>query len=330
MGNFSWGKRMTRAAKSLLALILAISSLGLPIAGMAQRASGETRPAQTFEFQSYTEIAALADSLGYTSEAWTNGSRAVPRLYLTEIPQRWRDRTSREVSVEVKKQLFFRLLMPAVLSTNEMIRRDRALAEELVSRISSEGGLSDAETAWLARLAARYGVISSEYESPDSDALEELLTYRLLPVPVSLVMAQAAEESGWGTSRFAAEGNALFGQWAWSGRRMRPAQQRAELGDYGIAAFEAPLQSVVAYMLNLNSHAAYAELRAQRAELRDSGSSVSGRVLAETLTRYSERGEEYVETLHTIMRVNRLDATDEAYLDDGPSIFLIPVDPGSQ
>ena len=143
-------------------------------------------------------------------------------------------------------------------------------------------------------------------------------------------MAQAAEESGWGTSRFAAEGNALFGQWAWSGQRIRPAQQRGQLGDYGIAAFEAPLQSVVAYVRNLNTHAAYAQLRARRAELLESGSSVSGWVLAETLTRYSERGQEYVDTLHTIMRVNRLEATDEAYLNGGRSIFLVPVDPPSQ
>jgi uncharacterized FlgJ-related protein len=297
---------------------------------MSQGVSYERRPAQTFEFESYTEIAVLADSLGYSAEAWTNGSRAVPRLYLTEIPERWRDQVSLEVSVEVKKQLFFRLLMPVVLSANEMILRDRALAAEFVSRRGREDSLATAEASWLARLAARYGVISSEHDVPDSAALTELLTFRLLPIPVSLVMAQAAEESGWGTSRFAAEGNALFGQWAWSGRRIRPAQQRADLGDYGIAAFEAPLQSVVAYMLNLNTHAAYAELRAQRAEMSESGSSATGWALAETLTRYSERGQEYVETLHTIMRVNRLDATDEAYLDDGPSIFLIPVDPASQ
>jgi len=316
---------MTRPAKSLPAMMLAILCLGSPIAGMTQGVSNETRPAQDFEFQSYTELAALADFLGYTSEAWTNGSRAVPRLYLTEIPQRWRDRVSSEVSVEIKKQLFFRLLMPGVLTANEMVLRDRALAVELASRSGSDDGLTTAEATWLGRVAARYGVTASEYESPDAGALAELLTYRLLPIPVSLVMAQAAEESGWGTSRFAAQGNALFGQWAWSGQRIRPTQQRDDLGDYGIAAFEAPLQSVVAYMLNLNTHAAYAEFRARRAELLESGLTVTGWALAEMLTRYSERGQDYVDTLHTIMRVNQLEATDEAYLNGGSSIFLIPV-----
>ncbi len=314
---------MTRTARSLPALVLTSFCFGVPIAALAQ--DTDMRASRTVEFQSYTEIAALAESLGYTSEAWKNGSRSVPRLYLTEIPRRWRDRTSLEIPVEVKKQLFFRLLMPAVLTANEMILRDRALAIELIARRGSIEGLSRAESRWLRRLTRRYGLTSSRYERPDSNALAQLLTYHLLPIPVSLVMAQAAEESGWGTSRFAAEGNALFGQWAWSGRRIRPAQQREDLGDYGIAAFAAPMQSIVAYMRNLNTHVAYAELRARRAEILERGPNVSGWTLAETLTNYSERGQEYIDTLHTIMHFNNLAETDEAYLDDGPSIFLVPV-----
>jgi uncharacterized FlgJ-related protein len=313
---------MTRTAKLFLAVVLTSLCLGVSAVGTTQ--SNDARVSQTFEFESYVEILALTESLGYTPEAWSNGSHSVPRLYLTEIPQRWRDQTSLEVSIEEKKQLFFRLLLPAVLSANEMILRDRALAIELISRRGSEDGLSTDEAAWLGRLVKRYGLIASEHDAPDSGALAELLTYHLLPIPASLVMAQAAEESGWGTSRFAAEGNALFGQWAWNGQRIRPMQQRDELGDYGIAAFAAPLQSIVAYMLNLNSHAAYAQLRARRAELLESGSNINGWTLAETLTNYSERGQEYIDTLHTIMHFNDLAATDEAYLDTGPSIFLVP------
>lgn len=313
---------MNRVAKPLLAIALTGLCFVLSPDGMAQ--SAETRASQTFEFESYLEILALTESLGYTTEAWSNGSRSVPRLYLTEIPQRWSDQTSLEVSVEIKKQLFFRLLLPAVLSANEMIMRDRILATELIARRGSEEGLSAAESAWLRRLARRYGLTSNRHLRPDSAALADLLNHHLLPIPVSLVMAQAAEESGWGTSRFAAQGNALFGQWAWSGERIRPTLQREALGDYGIAAFTAPLQSIVAYMRNLNTHAAYAELRARRGELLERGANVSGWTLAETLTNYSERGQEYIDTLHTIMHFNDLAATDEAYLDDGPAIFLIP------
>ena len=313
---------MTRTTQSLPALVLTSLCASVSTAAFAQNA--DSRASETVEFESYNEIVALAKLLDYTPEAWTNGSRSVPRLYLTEIPQRWRDQTLGEIPVEVKKRLFFQLLMPAVLTANEMILRDRALTIELIGRRGSEEGLSSAESRWLRRLARRYGLTSSRYERPDSSALAQLLTYHLLPIPVSLVMAQAAEESGWGTSRFAAEGNALFGQWAWSGRRIRPAQQREELGDYGIAAFAAPLQSVIAYMRNLNTHTAYAELRARRAELLERVSNVSGWTLAETLTNYSERGQEYIDTLHTIMHFNNLAETDEAYLDDGPSIFLVP------
>lgn len=160
-------------------------------------------------------------------------------------------------------------------------------------------------------------------------AYDELLA-RLDIVPVSLALAQAAEESGWGTSRFAAEGNALFGQWAWGENAIRPQNQREGLGDYGIAAFETPLESVRAYMHNLNTHPAYAELRARRAEMRRDDETLSGWELANTLTRYSERGQDYVDTLHTIMRVNRLADTDSAYLGDGPTIFLVPVGDGAE
>jgi uncharacterized FlgJ-related protein len=148
-------------------------------------------------------------------------------------------------------------------------------------------------------------------------------------VPVSLALSQAAEESGWGTSRFAAEGNALFGQWTWGGEGIKPEQQRAALGDHRIAAFESPLQSVMAYMHNLNTHPAYAELRAMRARLRREGQPIRGRKLAEALTKYSERGQAYVDSLHAIMSVNHLDAADEAHLGDGPTIYLVPVGDGA-
>jgi uncharacterized FlgJ-related protein len=148
-------------------------------------------------------------------------------------------------------------------------------------------------------------------------------------IPPSLALAQAAEESGWGTSRFADVGNALFGQWTWS-EGIAPLEQREGKGDYRIAKFDSPLDSVRAYMLNLNTHAAYRSLRERRREMRVRGDQLSGWELAETLTSYSERGAAYVETLHTIMRVNRLAATDSAYLTDSPPIYLTPVGEGSQ
>jgi Bax protein len=108
-----------------------------------------------------------------------------------------------------------------------------------------------------------------------------------------------------------------------------PLQQRSELGNYKIASYETPLQSVVAYMNNLNTHQAYGELRARRAELRKAGVKVSGRELANTLTCYSERGQEYVNSLQSLIKMNKLQLADDAYLGDGPTILLIAVGEGA-
>jgi len=169
----------------------------------------------------------------------------------------------------------------------------------------------------------RYDVTNAADEPVTADKLDELWK-RVDIIPVSLALSQGAEESGWGTSRFAAQGNALFGQWTWGSHGMSPEKQRQELGNYGVAAFGSPLQSVIAYMLNLNTHANYADLRALRTAVRERGGKPTGRDLAPGLSGYSERGEAYVQSLLALMRVNRLDPADEAYLSDGPPIYLYP------
>ena len=145
-------------------------------------------------------------------------------------------------------------------------------------------------------------------------------------IPASLALAQGAEESGWGTSRFAAAGNAIYGQWTWGKNAIVPEQQRKELGNYGIAAFESLQESISAYMLNLNTHNAYSDLRSRRAELRSKGEQVTGAILAGTLTRYSERGEAYIQTLRDMMEYNRLSPLDDAYLSDMAPLYLVPVE----
>jgi uncharacterized FlgJ-related protein len=285
------------------------------------------RPTERVEIESYKDVEALFEKLGYTPEAWQAGVREVPRMYTTNIPERWGSKYSKEVTVQTKKRLFFRVLAPLVLRSNELILGDRTRAESLASSIRTGDEPSADDRQWLQELAAHYKVIDSTDEPLDSESLDELLV-RVDIVPVSLTLSQGAEESGWGTSRFVAEGNALFGQWTWDEKAMKPAQQRRALGNYGIAAFETPLQSVMAHAQNLNTHRAYAGLRSKRAEMRRNGHEPSGRVLAATLTSYSERGEAYVKTLHVIMDANHLDATDEAHLGDGPDILLIPVGEG--
>jgi Bax protein len=276
-------------------------------------------------FRSYKDVLALFDRLGYTQKAWQAGIREVPRVYLADIPDRWRERANEEVSVADKKRLFFRVLAPIVLRINELIVEDRARAEEVTKKLLSGQGVSPEDQAWLGELAVRYGLIASASDRLGSDQYPELLL-RVDIVPASLSLAQAAMESGWGTSRFATEGNSLFGQWTW-GKGLKPAEQRSEtLGDYRVAAFGTTGEAAYAYALNLDSSAAYRDFRLKRAELRRQNLRISGKVLVDTLIHYSERGRAYVKDIKSLMRQNHLDAADDAYLRDMPVIRLVAVD----
>jgi len=286
------------------------------------------RPVERFEFDSGAQLEKLINDLNYTPKAWQAGIREVPRLYITNIPPRWRDKTSKEIDVVTKKRVFFRLLGPLVLHSNELIQADRDRVILIIKTLRKGDSVSPEDQTFLRETAVAYKVTESEADLTDS-ALQDKLLRRVDTLPPSLVLAQTAEESGWGTSRFAVEGNALFGMWTWDSKGVTPLQQRSGLGNYKIASYETPLQSVIAYMHNLNTHQAYKELRARRAELRKTGTKVTGWDLANTLTKYSERGQKYVESLHSLMKVNRLQPVDDAYLGDGPTILLIPVGEGA-
>ena len=274
-----------------------------------------------YEYSGFEEGARLFDDLNYTPEAWQQGVREIPNLILVKVPNRWRETTSKEIEIKLKKQVFFRIIAPLALSVGKEIEADRQELKGFMEKGLS--ALSDFEIQRLREMAENYKVIDPDAELND-EALSELWT-RVDVVPLSLVLAQSAEESGWGTSRFAAEGNALFGQWAWGANAIKPKEQRAGKGDYGIARFDTPLESMRAYMMNLNTHSAYSELRTARAELRKEGKKPDGATLAKTLTRYSERGQEYVNTLLAIMKSNNLAAADEAYLKEDPVILFIPL-----
>ncbi len=148
--------------------------------------------------------------------------------------------------------------------------------------------------------------------------------YRVDAVPAGLALGQAAYESGYGTSRFATEGNSLFGQWTYKGDGIKPREQRtSSKGDHRIKAFEWPFDSVRAYFLNLMTHRAYEDFRRLRAELRAAGKPLDSMTLADGLLSYSERGQEYVDSLKGIMRVNRLTLADNAVFRDEPLYFLL-------
>lgn len=281
---------------------------------MACQSESTERPEnrQEFPIGSPDDLFSLFAEKNYTSEAWQAGIRDVPRLYITDISSRWQD-TSQQIPVITKKKIFFRLIAPLALASNEAILVDRKRL--LHSAINKDQD-------WLLSLADKYKLNVSS-GAVTEDQYEELIQ-RVDIIPVSLVLAQSAEESGWGTSRFAVQGNALFGQWDFTGKGIKPKQQRKELGDYGIAQFDSPMESVEAYMLNLNTHAAYARLREKRAAMRVEQQPISGYQLSYTLDKYSERGMAYVNSLHTMMRVNNLAQTDDAVLVGDKILYLVP------
>lgn len=275
------------------------------------------------EVNSYKDMLELFEKLNYTPEAWQAGIREIPRVYLPIIGPKWGSTASKEVTTENKKRLFFRGLAPLILRSNELIMMDRDRLEHIKSSFNQNSDIPEKDQKWVLKLANFYKVKPAEGLVTTS-MLDELMV-KVDIVPVALALAQGAEESGWGTSRFAAEGNAVYGQWTWGKNAITPEKQRKELGNYGIAAFETLQESVTAYMFNLNTHNAYSSLRNKRAELRKKGEKITGYVLAGQLTKYSERGEEYVKGLRSLMDVNQLGPTDDAYLSKDPPIYLVPV-----
>ena len=275
----------------------------------------------TFDFAGVEQLRGYFQAANYTLEDWDAGDRSVPRFYLASVPSRWRHEVAPNLPVALKKRYFFFVYAPLVLEANERISADRTRLGELGAQASR----SPDDDTWLHALTTRYFL---DKEIIDEELLDEL-TRRVDIVPPSLALAQAAVESGWSTSRFADMGNALFGQWTWGGDGITPTEQRDELGDYQIKAFDSPEQSIAAYMHNLNTHRSYADFRTARAAARDRAEAPRGRALAATLTSYSEKGQEYVEMLLSVIRINNLDATDEAFLRDMKPVLLVPVGPGS-
>ena len=300
---------MKMPARSLL--YVALTALG----GL-QHAYSDTAIIRTVESKNYDDVLQLFNEIGYTAEQWQAGIREVPRIEITSIPQRWQEVT-RTIPVSDKKNIFFRLTGSGILQANEKILSER---EHLLNAINKK---DIQENEWLASLGVKYKVIKQESDKLDNAALIELKK-RVDIVPPSLALAQAAEESGWGTSRFAIQGNSLFGQWDFSGKGIKPKEQRSELGNYGIAAFESPQDSIEAYMLNLNTHRAYERMRQKRAVFRQQNKEPTGWDLAKTLDKYSERGNDYVKSLHAIMSYNKLNDADQAHLWDKGKIVVSP------
>ena len=210
--------------------------------------------------------------------------------------------------VNEKKSAFFDFMLPLIKRENTRIA---VLREQLQALSADLDHLNSDQRQWLADLCNYYDL---EVGDPDEMKPEEWPIKQLLrrvdQVPPSLAMAQAANESAWGTSRFAEQGNNLYGQWCFKkGCGLIPTG-RDDGADHEVARFDSPLHSVQRYIHNLNTHAAYRLFRKWRAEQRQQNQSLEGAAAAETLTRYSTRGEAYVEELQAMIRKNELQQYD--------------------
>ena len=204
-------------------------------------------------------------------------------------------------STKEKKELFLEIILPLVLEENNRIRLDR---KKLFS-ILNKNNNTDQEIRWLNSKFKQYGVVKKDLAT---------LKIRMDEVPVSLALAQAAKETGWGTSRFAIEGNALFGQWTWSGEGIKPAGADSSDGDHKVMKFKVLKASVRAYQRNLNTHNSYREFRLARAIMRDNEEELDSLTLANYLDKYAATGKEYTIVLKKIIQQNSLKDFDKVKL----------------
>lgn len=202
--------------------------------------------------------------------------------------------------VKEKKETFFATLSPIIQAENNHVLQLRQLIKTLQNVPVAK--LSEKQKTWLRKVSKNYKL---DHEIIDSNTFDELLK-RVDYVPPSLALTQAAIESGWGSSRFAKQGNNLFGQWCFStGCGIVPSSRDSDKG-HEVAKFDSVNHSVRSYILNLNTHDSYAELRKKRALLRAKSASFKGVTLAKTLTEYSEEGEHYVEKVTEFIQQNKL------------------------
>ncbi|HET6725073.1 MAG TPA: glucosaminidase domain-containing protein [Gammaproteobacteria bacterium] len=203
---------------------------------------------------------------------------------------------------DAKKQLFFQSILPIVLAENERIAQQRAFVKAQFASGLPRAGSADAKK--LKQLAAQYGV----KKTLDDDAARKRLLRRIDTVPAALVLAQAAKESGWGTSRFAREGNNLFGVWTWDAEAGLAPREAGDDADHYVRAFPDLRASVRGYLYNINVGHAYLKLRKLRAAERAAGARLEAVQLAGALENYSARGMRYVRSIQRMIRNNRLTA----------------------
>ncbi len=258
------------------------------------------KPEFTQEYDNTVSLSAetasnLFDELNYDLKGVRAGQKVKP-IYLTKLPKDIKTLGD----TKKKRELFIKIVLPLILSENSKITEDRKKLFKILGKNFNTVG----ERVWLKR---RF----KEYKIDDRDLSK--LKMRMDIIPVSIALAQAANESGWGTSRFALEGNALFGQWTWSKKGISPKNKDPDQS-HKILQFQVLKASVKAYKNNLNTHNAYKEFREVRAQLRQENKQIIGLDLIKYLKAYAAIGEKYVLIIEDIIEKNSLTDFDKADL----------------
>ena len=214
--------------------------------------------------------------------------KLVKPIYFTQFP---RDLDALE-NTKLKKETFIKIVLPLIVAENERIIADR----DKLNVLSKKKYTTDLEKQWLRQKLLEYKVKKGDLKE---------LSVRMDIIPTSIALAQAAKESGWGTSRFALEGNAIFGQWTWSGQGIAPLDRESNK-NHKILKFPILRASVKAYQNNLNTHKSYSKFREKRLSLREKKRKINGLDLTETLNNYAQTGLEYTKILNQIIKQNRL------------------------
>ena len=242
-----------------------------------------------------SEINALFEKVNYNLED-VRDTKLVKPVDIDLLPSE----IKKIENTKKRKAMFIKIILPLVLKENNKIRVDRKRLFAILNKSSN----SDIEKKWLEKKYKQYGARYNDLST---------LKIRMDEIPASLAIAQAAKETGWGTSRFAQEGNALFGQWTWSGEGLKPKNADKDKG-HKVMKFQILQLSVRAYLRNLNTHASYKDLRKVRAEHRNLDKPLDSIILATHLEKYAETGNQYIDVLQKIIQQNNLKDFDDARL----------------
>ena len=244
---------------------------------------------------SASTIKQLFEDTGYNLKE-VRKNKLVKPVALTLLPQE----IKMIESTKKRKDFFIQIILPLIIQENNNIRLDRKTLFKIINKNNN----TILEKQWLEKKYKQYGINSRDLS---------VLKIRMDEIPASLAIAQAAKETGWGTSRFAQEGNALFGQWTWSGEGLKPKDAEQGKG-HKVMKFNVLQASVRAYQRNLNTHSSYKDFRKARAEFRDLKKPLDSMELSKYLNKYAETGNQYVEVLQKIIEQNKLKDFDDAKL----------------